>query len=256
MATESLLAAPPVAAALTRRVEAVLTDFVTAEVAALRDLDPGLGPLAATARDAVLGGGKRIRPTFAYWGWRATSAPEAQVSAVLPALAALELMHAFALVHDDVMDRSATRRGRPSAHQAMQARHRRAGLRGDAERFGDAAAILVGDLCLVWADQLMAHSTVPPARLAAARLSYDRMRVEAIAGQFLDVLGGCTGAWSVARALRTARLKTAGYTCRSWPARWPPRPSARSWSGWSPWATPTRSPRWSPTPGRPRRCAA
>lgn len=196
---------------LTVAVEAELADFVADATTTLLDLDPALEPLAAAARDAVLGGGKRLRPLFAYWGWRAGGSRE-PVDTVVPALAALELLHAFALVHDDVMDASDTRRGRPTAHRFLAGRHRSVGLLGDADRFGDSSAILVGDLCLVWADQLMARSGVDCRRLADARGIYDRMRVEAIAGQFLDLLGDGARTWSVDQALRTARLKTAGYT--------------------------------------------
>ncbi|MEV4415271.1 polyprenyl synthetase family protein [Catellatospora sp. NPDC049609] len=197
-------------------VESTLTAFVAAEAVTLTDVDEALEPLLAAARDAVLGGGKRVRPQFAYWGWRSVAGPHAPVAPVLPALAALELLHAFALVHDDVMDRSETRRGRPTAHRALAGAHRDQRLRGDAGHFGDAAAILVGDLLLVWADRLMARADVPAATLRDARTAYDRMRVEAIAGQFLDVLGDCARTWSPERALRTARLKTAGYTA-TWP---------------------------------------
>jgi geranylgeranyl diphosphate synthase, type I len=192
-------------------VEAALTIFVSDESAALVALDPALEPLVNAVRDAVLGGGKRLRPLFAFWGWRANGG-DGQVVPVLPALSALELLHAFALIHDDVMDRSDTRRGLPTAHRSLAAAHSRAGLRGEALRFGDAAAILAGDLCLVWADRLMGQAQVPPSRLAAARRAYDQMRVEAVAGQFLDILGDCSPTWTVERALRTARLKTAGYT--------------------------------------------
>jgi geranylgeranyl diphosphate synthase type I len=128
---------------------------------------------------------------------------------VLPALAALELMHTFALVHDDVMDDSATRRGLPTAHRIFAGQHARDRGRGSAERFGSSAAILIGDLCLVWADQLLADSRAP----LGVRAYYDRMRVEAIAGQYLDVLGETQpDAWSVERALLVARHKTASYT--------------------------------------------
>ncbi|WP_433372962.1 polyprenyl synthetase family protein [Actinoplanes sp. CA-142083] len=184
-------------------IEGTLADFLAAQIASLDAVDPALGGLARTTRDLVLAGGKRLRPTFAYWGWRGVSAEP--LEPVLPALAALELMHTFALVHDDVMDDSATRRGRPTAHRIFEQQH--------GARFGKSAAILVGDLCLVWADQLIARAPLPTATLFGVRARYDRMRVEAVAGQYLDILGETPGvSWSVDRALLVARLKTASYT--------------------------------------------
>jgi geranylgeranyl diphosphate synthase type I len=211
MATDSSPRAAPIIADVVAMVEAVLDDFVRAEASALAAVDPALAALAATARDAVLGGGKRVRPTFAYWGWRGAGGP-AEVTAVMPALAALEVLHAFALVHDDVMDESPTRRGQPTAHRALAGWHTDHRLRGDAVRFGRSTAILVGDLCLVWADELISRSPIAGDRLQSARAWYDRMRVEAVAGQFLDVLGESALDWTVERALLTARLKTASYT--------------------------------------------
>jgi geranylgeranyl diphosphate synthase type I len=199
-----------------REIEAYLTDFVTAHTAALVQLDPELEPLARTAAQAVLGSGKRLRPVFGYWGWRGVAGPDARPAEVVPALAALEMLHAFALVHDDVIDESPLRRGRPSAHAALSAGYRGAVRDGTAERFGRDAAILVGDLCLVWADELLALTAVPAATILRARQVYDRMRVETIAGQFLDVLGEVSSAWSLARAQRVVLLKTAAYTV-IWP---------------------------------------
>jgi geranylgeranyl diphosphate synthase type I len=122
-------------------------------------------------------------------------------------------MHTFALVHDDVMDASATRRGGPTAHRIFAAQHANAGRLGDSGQFGTTSAILVGDLCLVWADQLLARTPLTTATLFAVRAGYDRMRIEAVAGQYLDVLGEADpAAWSVERALQVARYKTAGYT--------------------------------------------
>jgi geranylgeranyl diphosphate synthase type I len=194
-------------------VEGTLADFLTDQIIALDAVDPALGGFARTARDLVLAGGKRVRPTFAYWGWRSVCRPGAPLDDVLPALAALEMLHTFALVHDDVMDDSDTRRGRPTAHRLFAAEHARAKQLGDAERFGNTAAILVGDLCLVWADQLIARTPLPSATLFAVRACYDRMRVEAVAGQYLDVLGeAAPDSWSVDRALLVARYKTASYT--------------------------------------------
>lgn len=194
-------------------IEGTLADFLAGQIVALDAVDPALGGFARTTRDLVLAGGKRLRPTFAYWGWRSVSRPGAPVDDVLPALAALEMLHTFALVHDDVMDDSDTRRGRPTAHRLFAAQHATAGRRGDPDRFGNTAAILVGDLCLVWADQLIARTPLPSATLLAVRACYDRMRVEAVAGQYLDVLGETAPeTWSVERALLVARYKTASYT--------------------------------------------
>jgi geranylgeranyl diphosphate synthase type I len=195
--------------ALIGAVEGTLADFLAVQIAALDAVDPALGGFARTARDLVMAGGKRIRPTFAFWGWRGVVGSAEPVEGVLPALGALELMHTFALVHDDLMDRSATRRGHPTAHRLFAAQH--------GERFGDSAAILVGDLCLVWADQLLARTALSPATLLDVRTRYDRMRIEAVAGQYLDVLGETEPAsWSVERALLVARHKTASYTVQ-WP---------------------------------------
>ncbi|MEU4552880.1 geranylgeranyl diphosphate synthase type I [Micromonospora violae] len=198
---------------LVTAIDETLNTFLTAEVDALNDIDASMGRFAATAREAVLTGGKRIRSTFAYWGWRGAVGATAALPPVLPALAALELLHTFALVHDDVMDASTTRRGRPTAHVALADQHIAAGLRGDPGRFGEAVAVLIGDLCMVWADQLLAHASVPSTRLLDVRRCYDQMRVETVAGQYLDVLGeNDPASWSVDRALRVARYKTASYT--------------------------------------------
>ncbi|MFI5840869.1 polyprenyl synthetase family protein [Catenuloplanes sp. NPDC051500] len=203
----------PAALNLTDAVEGTLADFLAREIAALDEMDPALGGFARTARDCVLAGGKRLRPTFAYWGWRGAAGPEQRVEPVLPAFAALELLHTFALVHDDVMDGSDTRRGHPTAHRVLEAQHAAAGRRGDPARFGEASAVLIGDLCLVWADRLLGAADVSDAVLLGARRCYDQMRIETIAGQYLDILGEAEpGSWSVARALRVARHKTAAYT--------------------------------------------
>ena len=199
--------------ALLSAIEGTLADFLASQIAALDEVDPALGGFARTIRDTVLSGGKRLRPTFAYWGWRGVVGPHDPVDPVLPALGALELLHTFALVHDDVMDCSATRRGRPTVHRLFAAQHTRTSRHGDPAAFGATSAILVGDLCLVWADQLLACSPLPTTTLFEARACYDRMRVEAVAGQYLDVLGEAQpDAWSVDRALLVARHKTASYT--------------------------------------------
>ncbi len=153
--------------------------------ASTRNSAPSPGPHGTWSWRGVSGCGRPSR-TGAGGRWSGCTQP---VDPVLPALGALELLHTFALVHDDVMDNSATRRGSPTAHQIFAAQHVSAGRTGDAAQFGSASAILVGDLCMVLADQLLARAPLPPATLFAVRRGYDRMRIEAVAGQYLDVLG-------------------------------------------------------------------
>ncbi|MEU4805629.1 polyprenyl synthetase family protein [Actinosynnema sp. NPDC023587] len=177
--------------------------------------DADLAPeLVAALTELVLGGGKRLRPTFAWWGWRAAggAARGAEADAVLRALVSLELLQCCALVHDDVMDRSTARRGRPTAHQAFAARHRRERWAGDADHYGDCAAVLVGDLALAWADDALVTAGLPGPALVRAWRPWQAMRTEMMAGQHLDLLGGARRTESVEAGLRVARLKTAAYT--------------------------------------------
>src|SRR5690242_13118903 len=111
-------------------------------------MDPVLIPVADEI-GALTRGGKRLRPAFAYWGWRGAAGPDVDDAAVLRAVAALEFFHVSALVHDDVMDGARTRRGRAATHVGFEQRHGDQGLDGDATAFGTGAAILVGDLALV-----------------------------------------------------------------------------------------------------------
>lgn len=197
-------------AGLRTRVEAALAEFLARQRAHLSAVDQALVPIAEALEGFVLGGGKRLRPAFAYWGFR--GAGGADSGELVATVAALELVHASALIHDDVMDQSDTRRGGPAVHRRFAARHRTGRWRGDPEQFGTAAAILLGDLCLVWSDQLLHTGGLAPDTLARARPVFDRMRTELTLGQYLDVLAQATGDTTVARALTVARLKSASYT--------------------------------------------
>jgi geranylgeranyl diphosphate synthase type I len=161
-------------------------------------------------RDFVLDGGKRLRPAFAYWGWRGAGGEDSD--AAMAAAASLELLHACALVHDDVMDGSDTRRGQPAVHRRFAAMHRTERWHGDPDAFGHAAAILLGDMCLVWADLMLHTSGLPADALERGQHVFDTMRVELMAGQYLDVLEQARGSGTVERALRVARYKSAKYT--------------------------------------------
>ncbi len=167
--------------------------------------------LTAALADFVLGGGKRLRPVFAYWGWRAVSNDEVDEQALL-LFAALELLHASALVHDDVIDSSATRRGRPTTHNQFSALHRDRGWRGSADQFGLSAAILIGDLALVWADDIVAGSDLPPEARQRVRRVWADIRTEVLGGQYLDIVSEASAAESIASAMAVNTYKTASYT--------------------------------------------
>jgi len=174
-------------------------------LAAGSELQPGLEAL-----EELLAAGKRLRPAFCYWGWRGAGGEDCQ--AILAAAAALELLHASALVHDDVMDGSDTRRGRPSLHRLFAMRHAEQRWRGSPESFGTGAAILLGDLLLAWTDGMYHGSGLPAGALRRGQAVLDLMRTEMIAGQYLDLLGQAAGNETVESALRVAEYKTARYT--------------------------------------------
>jgi geranylgeranyl diphosphate synthase type I len=163
-------------------------------------------PAAAAALDDVIAlvraGGKRLRPAFCYWGFRAAGGPDGEP--IVRAAAALELLHTMALIHDDVMDDSPERRGEPATH-VRRARELRATGALDPERVGRSVAILAGDLAAVLADQLLGEAGFGAERLVEAQREYHRMRMAMAAGQYLDLVPGSSGP-------RAARLRGAAYT--------------------------------------------
>ncbi|MET0496385.1 MAG: polyprenyl synthetase family protein [Actinoplanes sp.] len=197
-------------AGLRPRVDKALTAFLATQRTRLLAIDPVLADVADALEEFVLLGGKRLRPAFAYWGFRGAGGIDTEQ--VVAAVAALELVQASALIHDDLMDRSDTRRGEPSVHRRFAARHAGAGWGGDGEAFGDNAAVLLGDLALVWSDELLHGSGMHLDELARARPVFDEMRTEVTAGQYLDVLTQVTGDMSTERAGQVARYKSAKYT--------------------------------------------
>ncbi|MRG61511.1 polyprenyl synthetase family protein [Agromyces sp. CFH 90414] len=171
-----------------------IEDFLTDRTAILRSISPDLAPLDAFSK-RFLSGGKRFRARFCYWGWEAVSgrggSADADLFPVVSAAAALELFHAAALVHDDIIDNSDTRRSAPSAHRLFERLHADSDWSGDAPEYGRAAAILLGDLLLGWSDELLDEGleALPDRRAArAARIEFMRMRTEVTAGQYLDIL--------------------------------------------------------------------
>lgn len=159
----------------------------------------------------VLSGGKRLRPAFAYWGWRALTGRHAADDELL-LFSALELLHACALIHDDVIDASATRRGSPTTHRKFAELHRSRGWRGSAEQFGLSAAILLGDLALVWADDVVAETDLPSEADRRVRRVWSDIRTEVLGGQYLDIVAEASGVDSIASAMTVNTYKTASYT--------------------------------------------
>ena len=153
----------------------------------------------------VLAGGKRLRPAFCYWAFVGAGGNPSD-EGIINAGAAFELLHAFALVHDDVMDGSSTRRGEPTVHVSFEADHEAAHWGGESRRFGEGVAILVGDLAEVYADRLM--TGFPD---AAFRI-WNELKIELNIGQFLDVLGAARGDVDLQTARRIVHYKSGKYT--------------------------------------------
>ncbi|WP_084655512.1 polyprenyl synthetase family protein [Nocardia altamirensis] len=154
-------------------------------------------------------GGKCLRSTFMYLGWLCGAEPD---PAALRAAAALELLHAFALLQDDVMDDGALRRGGATAHLRLADRHRDQGMPGSSARFGASAATLLGDMCLVWAEQMLRASGVESSALHRIWPRYDAMRIELAVGQFADLANDVRAVPTLDAVLAIARAKSGNYT--------------------------------------------
>ncbi len=210
------VAAPPDAAgcgaldAVREAVDRVLDGFLDERQREADAVGMAVAAVGGEVRELIAAGGKRLRPAFTYWGHRATGAPHDD--RVLHVAAAVELLHTFALVHDDVMDRSERRRGRATTHVAFTRRHERAGLLGDGGWFGVSAALLAGDMAFVWADQLLDAAALADDAMARARRVFTTLRTEVIGGQALDLHLSHVGDADEGAARRVALLKSARYT--------------------------------------------
>jgi geranylgeranyl diphosphate synthase type I len=190
-----------IAARVDTRLERLLDDELERWTAFAEELHQPLSEIARLVRS----GGKRLRPAFCHWGFVGAGG-EPDAASIDDAGAAFELMHAFALFHDDVMDDAATRRGAPTTHSLAAADHVAHGWSGESRRFGDGVAILVGDLAFVYADVLLA--TAPPAAWAV----WNELRIELNVGQYLDILGSVQRTRDLDHAERIARYKSGKYT--------------------------------------------
>ncbi|WP_425864280.1 polyprenyl synthetase family protein [Arthrobacter sp. TWP1-1] len=197
-----------------------LNIFLAEKHALLAQISPDTLTLIDSIKTLVTGG-KRMRALLCYWGWRGAGGA-ADAEAVIRAGAALELFQAAALIHDDIIDRSDTRRGGPSVHRQFSTLHSESGWALDDQRFGHAAAILTGDLCLSLSEEMFSligsgSATVSTAAAARARAVFNVMRTEVMAGQYLDILEEVSGpskphGTAVARASAIIRYKSAKYS--------------------------------------------
>jgi geranylgeranyl diphosphate synthase, type I len=194
---------------LRTRFDSVLRGFLEERV---REAGSGDAGLVEAAAELVMRGGKRLRAALCLLGWSAAGG--AAGDEIVRAACSLELLHGCALIHDDVMDGSATRRGGEAVHRIFAERHARQGWRGPADRFGNAVAIAAGDLCMVWADWMLRESGLDVGVVERGRAVYDEMRAETIRGQYLDLLMQARGSLGIAEALHTAQAKTAASTTK------------------------------------------
>ncbi|WP_030437914.1 polyprenyl synthetase family protein [Actinoplanes subtropicus] len=195
-------------------IDAALGDFFAGRRAEAEALGPDIAATVSELENFVLRGGKRIRPVFAWLGWLGAGGdpgdPRAQ--AVLRASAAFELLHAAGLIHDDIIDASLTRRGHPAAHVAFAERHRARRFSGDSAAFGVGAAIVLGDLALIWADALVRASGLPAEVQARVSPVWAAVRSEVMCGQLLDLINQASDNEDIESALRVNQYKTASYT--------------------------------------------
>lgn len=216
-----------IAAALENEQSAYLNAFNTlmAEFfAAQRELLEGISPETLPLLEAIESlstGGKRLRALLSYWGWRgAGGAPVTEnrgTWSIVKAGMAVELFQTSALIHDDIIDRSDTRRGAPSVHKRFEAAHEQNNWRGDAFNYGLTGGILAGDLTLAWSAEVFASLGEGALYGSPARTIFDRMRSEVLAGQYLDVysevLDTEDASSALQRALNVIRFKSAKYSC-------------------------------------------
>ena len=201
----STTAAPSSLGWIAERVEARIEGVLAEELARWSGVDAELADPFEALRDLVRAGGKRLRPAFCHWAFvGAGGDPEDLV--VVDAGAALELLHTFALIHDDIMDGSATRRSMDTIHVRFESRHQLGEWRGEGRRFGEGVAILAGDLAFVYADRMMAGAP------RAAGEVFTELRIEVNVGQYLDLVGTARGRIGEDAAQRICRFKSGKYT--------------------------------------------
>lgn len=191
-----------------------MREFFASRAGTVETVGGGYAEAVAALESFVLRGGKRVRPVFVWTGWLGAGgdATGPDAPAALRAASALELVQACALVHDDIIDASTTRRGFPTVHVEFADLHSAQQWSGGSAEFGRAVAILLGDLALAWADDMIREAGLSPEAQLRISAVWSAMRTEVLGGQFLDISGEVRGDETVEAALRVNRYKTAAYT--------------------------------------------
>ncbi len=174
------------------------------------EIDPESVVLVEELRRFIGNGGKRIRPAFAYAGYVASGGRS--LDAILFASASLEFVQAFALIHDDLIDDSPLRRGKPSVHKVFEDFHKNRAFSSDAQHFGLSSAILSGDLALSFADELLSTSPFPSERIKRAKFYFDTLKKQVVFGQHLDLIASVKKKVVEKDILTILEYKTAKYT--------------------------------------------
>jgi geranylgeranyl diphosphate synthase, type I len=203
--TPVALPAPAHLASIAAASDLRIRTLLDAELIRWTAVDPDLAAPLSSLRDLVLAGGKRLRPAFCHWAFVGAGGDPSDTR-VVDAGAGLEMLHTFALVHDDIMDNSRTRRGMDAVHIQFADEHRAQGWRSEERRFGEGVAILVGDMAFVYADQLLEGANPEAIRV------FTELRIEVNIGQYLDLLGTVRGRPTLETARRICQYKSGKYT--------------------------------------------
>jgi geranylgeranyl diphosphate synthase, type I len=197
--------APSSLGEIAKRVDARIEEVLDGEIERWAAIDDTLVEPLQSLREFVLAGGKRLRPAFCLWAFVGAGG-DVDDPCVIDAGAGLELLHTFALIHDDVMDNSKRRRGNATVHVQFEHAHHERAWRGETRRFGEGAAILIGDLAFVYADQMLRGAPAPAIDV------FNELRLEVNVGQYLDLVGTVRGDVSVDLARTICRYKSGKYT--------------------------------------------
>jgi geranylgeranyl diphosphate synthase type I len=191
------------------RLEGELDRYLVEQAASAERIGPTTREISDPLRDFVARGGKRLRPALVHFAYRAAGG-EGERS--LPVEMAVELLHTYLLIHDDIMDRAETRRGGPAAHRLFDQQHRRDGWAGDPGRHGEAVAILLGDLAHSHAVGVFLSSAADVRHNWRVSECFSEMCREVVIGQYLEMTASQRENLQERDLLTILRLKSGRYS--------------------------------------------